>query len=429
MDRTPEAFVSARLVMVGVVAASLLAFYLAVARVFAARLALLASLGWLFELRFQARRICPEPLFSALLVLATACLARLPVARRPRLCSFLAGAFLGAAWLAKGSALLSLAAAVAWLLVRGGGRWRGRAAHAGLLLAGFALAGSPLLAWNAARHGDPVHNVNSAHVQWEDAWDFDLDRRSTATPATYVAKHDLPDAVGRLARGFARQKGVEWVYGFLALTLACALLGRLGPAPRRAWRGLAVATALAWLPAFAWYAPIVSSRRLLFPIFAVLIPPALDLLGGLLRPVGAGLARRFARLAPFAGPAASGAAGSMAVLAIVLAARHGNPYDERHVDEASLRAVAELSKPAYAGARVLAKPSRTLPPDWLLEGRVTFVSLPAAVPDEEVAAWAREHADYVLSNEGLRAHRPRFDPEALYAPVWRDGELVLLRTR
>jgi hypothetical protein len=62
---------------------------------------------------------------------------------------------------------------------------------------------------------------------------------------------------------------------------------------------------------FAWYAPIVSSRRLLFPIFPILLPPALEAireasarfpLGRALARVGARGARLVARVAwPFAG--------------------------------------------------------------------------------------------------------------------------------
>jgi hypothetical protein len=422
MERAPEAFVSARLVALAVTALVVVAFFLGVSRVYSPSLALLAAVGWAFELRFQARRICPEPLLSALLVLSVAVLASSQGSRRRGRAAFVAGALLGLAWCAKGSALLSVAAAAAWLLVA---RRRAGVRDAALLLSGFVVAASPLLVWNTTHYGGPLYNVNSTHVQWEDGWDFDLDRRSTATISTYFATHGVGDAAARLAGGFLRQRGVEWVYAFLAVWAldlwrrrrAARRSDAPAPAPspaRDAWRGLALANAVAWLPPFAWYAPIVSERRLLFPVFALLIPPALDALARAIPGVVARLSRVPVRVATAAAVAvAIGAAAGAAFLV----ASAGDPYGVRPVDDASLRVVEVLSRPEFAGSRVLAKPSRTIPPDWLLEGRVSFVSLPAAVPDADVAAWIPRHADLVLENDGLAAFRPGLADALRVRPV------------
>ena len=57
-------------------------------------------------------------------------------------------------------------------------------------------------------------------------------------------------------------------------------------------------------------------------------------------------------------------------------------------------------------SRVLVRPSRTVPADWLWAGPAAAVALPAAVPDDAVAAFLAREADAVLLNEGLLRHRP-----------------------
>lgn len=408
--RTPDFFVDARLIAVGLAALALVGFYLAVRRAFSPGLALLASLALWVEWRFQARRICPEPLLALLLVLAVAALAHLPSSPRPRRLALAAGVCLGLAWLAKGSAVLSLGVAVVWLAAT----LRRRALpHLALLGLAFVVVASPLLGWNLARGHWPLANASSDHVMWEDAWDQDLDKTSTATAGTWFASHSVADAVTRLGHGLVHQKAVEWPLGFLALLAVAALARRrapraprLGPpeteAPRRAWRTLALLTCLAWLPPMAWYEPVVQSRRFLFPVVAILLPAALDVLGGLVpRDV-----RSRVRLPAWAPRAALAVALAVSVAAVVLVVRHASPWEERHVGTASLALVEELRKPRYRGTVVLAKPSRTLPPDWLLEGQVTFLALPAAVRDAEVERWVTGRAHYVLRNADLERQRP-----------------------
>ncbi|HVG94930.1 MAG TPA: hypothetical protein VND21_10820, partial [Planctomycetota bacterium] len=363
-SRDPSFFGDARLVSVVLAAISLLAVHVAVSRAFSPALGLLTMLGVLLEFRLQARRLCPEPLFAALLVLAASTLSRAAASRRPVFATASAGALTGAAWLAKGSATLSLAAAALHVLFSGGRRGPLRV---GALLLGFVVLASPLLAWNVSQGRSPWFNVNSAHVMWEERWDVDLDRRSTATPRTWLAAHDPGDALARLADGLTRQRGVEWVYGFLAVLLASSLLTRAAarrgagahealhaadPA-RVAWRRLALWTAVCWLPAMAWYAPIVSSRRLLFPIFPVLLAPALDAIGNALRTLAPGTSRtvraatvRLARGAPIAALLLA------AVTAVLLVASPGRPT----VDPAFVEAGRRLAA-LPPGTPVLVRPS------------------------------------------------------------------------
>ena len=181
------------------------AIYRSASKVYSRALGLSALVLLLIELRLQGRRICPEPLVAGLLIAGVAVLARARGGGRPVRTTFAGGGVLGLAWLAKGSATLALAAAVAHVLTSG----EGRARRVGALLAGFALAASPLIAWNVSQGHGPLYNVNSAHVMWEDGWDGDLDKRSVATAATWWASHTAADGVGRLARGLVGQRGVE----------------------------------------------------------------------------------------------------------------------------------------------------------------------------------------------------------------------------
>jgi 4-amino-4-deoxy-L-arabinose transferase-like glycosyltransferase len=429
--RDPSYFVEARAVSVVLSGAAVALAGLATAAVFGRGVALLAVALALLEFRFHARRIAPEPLVAGLVVAGAMALAKGAGARRPLLLAFAAGVALGLAWLAKGTAILSLAAALLWLPFA---RGRPRARTAGALLLGFALAGSPLLLWNVARHGSPFHNANTSHVFWEDAWDADLDRRSTATAADWFARHDAGDAARRLADGATRQKGVEWPYAFLALAAAGALLRRRPGSPlrapedpaRRDARRLAVVSCLVWVPPFAWYAPIVASRRFLFPLVPLVLPPAIDLVRRAAGPAGA---RAVAAARRFAVSAAAPVVAAAAIVAVALVVRAGPPDPARHVPRGAVAAADALARLPRADdgrvPRVLAKPSRTAPPDWLVHGHATLVSLPSRLAAGERApsgpAWAR--ADAVLLSSGLLAQRR----EALAAIArWDDERGIVL---
>jgi hypothetical protein len=196
-------------------------------------------------------------------------------------------------------------------------------------------------------------------------------------------------------------------FGFLAVFLSAGAGGRRDAppdAPRRAWRGLAVATCLVWLPPIAWYHAIVDSRRLLFPVFAVLLPPALDALARLApaawaASAAARLVSGFGRRAawPFAAACLAGS--------VALAVAHGNPREERHVDDSTLAIARRLSRPEYGDAVVLAKPSRTVPPDWMVFRGATLLAIPRSVSDADAPAWIAERAGYVLVSPGLLANR------------------------
>jgi 4-amino-4-deoxy-L-arabinose transferase-like glycosyltransferase len=404
--REPSFFVRARLVTLALVAAGLLATWAATAGVFGGGLALFALAISLFEVRLQARRVCPEPILAALLVLAVAALARAPSAARPARGYLAAGALAGLAWLAKGSAILMLPVFALHLLVS---RRPGRVRSLLLVLAGFVVVASPLLVWNAATHGSPIHNANTAHVAWEDRWDEDLDDTSTATLSSWWAAHGLGDAISRLFGGLVRQRGIEWPAGFLLLSLLAWSTGRIPHIgvrpefPRFAdspseWHRIAVWTCLVWWPAFAWYAPIVSSRRLLFPIVPLLIPPALAMV--------AAFAPALARGVRVPRGVVVGAALLFAAGGGALAVRAGLPDPARHIPRHAARLAASLPLAKGETIRVLARPSRTIPPDWLFPAGYVLVGLPRSVADGDVAAWMSTHAELLLVSEGLSRNRP-----------------------
>jgi 4-amino-4-deoxy-L-arabinose transferase-like glycosyltransferase len=416
--RDPRFMVSARLVALAATAASLLLVYVAAARVFSRPLALLSAFLFLFELRFHARRIAPEPILAGLLALSTSVLVRPPGKSSEALGTAVGGALLGLAWLAKGTALLSVAAALLWLVFS---RGRRAVALGSALVAGFVAAAIPLLAFNAARYGSPLYNANTTHVMWEDGWDSELDRRTTATPGSWLERHDLGDAARRLATGLVRQKGVEWPYGFLLLVLFAALVNKRCQAPLvhasrdppREWRRLAVWSCLVWVPPLAWYVPIVASRRFLFALVPILLPPALDLVGRWLP------TRALDRARAVALRAALPLGAVLVVAGVALALAQPAPDPARHLVPGTVEAAAALPPRAHA----LAKPSRTAPPDWLVREDVRLHAIPAAVEPARALDWIRERFDVVLLSSGLLAQRR----EAL-APLarWDDAEGVVL---
>ena len=273
---------------------------------------------------------------------------------------------------------------------------------------GFVVVASPLLAWNLSEGHAPTFNVNSAHVMWEDAWDEGLDLRSTATASAWFAHHGPTDALARLARGLVAQRGVEWVYLFLGAVSLAAWAGRRARGraeaadPRRVWRLHALATAALWLPAFAWYAPVVASRRLLFPCFAVLLPPTLEALGRVLAALAPRGGQARDRLLDRAAGWTALAAGLVAVAALAwVLIRPASKF--RGVDSVAGAVARDLPTllPQNDRVRIWMRPSRTIPPDWLIDDRVVICGLPS----DATPALVRT-ADAILLNEGVLGHRP-----------------------
>ena len=77
----------------------------------------------------------------------------------------------------------------------------------------------------------------------------------------------------------------------------------------------------------------------------------------------------------------------------------GLPSSRRPIAAIWLEAADAMRRLCPRGSRVLVRPSRDYPPDWLLEGHVTYVELPAAVGDGEIFKWVRANADFALTSE------------------------------
>ncbi len=188
-----------------------------------------------------------------------------------------AGACLGLAFLAKGTAvLLALALGLAILWNRRRASWRALLP----LALGFLATGLPLLVRNQLRFGYAFHNVNSRHGFWLDRWEqfYDAEALAGASASTWFEHHGIADALSRLASGFVKQVAHAFEAtqviapgGFGAFLGALALLalavGVLRMGNRRERATLAFVLAL-WIASFAWYAQIASDRRFL----AVLVP-------------------------------------------------------------------------------------------------------------------------------------------------------------
>jgi hypothetical protein len=405
----------------------------AASRVFGRGVALLSALVLLPEWTFQVSRIRPEPIAAALIALAAERLARRAASRRPRLQVGLAGAVLGAAHLAKGSGPLTLAAAALYLATS---ERRRAVGHLLALFAGFVVVASPHLIDSTVRHGQPFFNANSAHVMWEERGEDQQWRWSEATPASWWEANGLRGSLARLAHGLLVVHHGFWLYAFLLACAIAALRRRArpspppDPAPARAWIGFAVATTLAWLPAFAWYVPIAIGRRYLFPVVALVVPALAHFL---LRALAARHPRRFeslslraSRVADALGRPVFGVSISLVLLGGLVAvhvreAAHPPasgplaPFDAATLDAASrLRAL--------DGARVLVGPAAAIPSPWLFYPHATDVYLPPGL-GPRTRSWISSHADYVLLNRDLLTRRR--DDLADLAHVGPDGGIVL----
>ncbi|MBL9088103.1 MAG: glycosyltransferase family 39 protein, partial [Planctomycetia bacterium] len=249
------------------------------------RVAVLATLLAGPEWTFEVSRVRPEPIVAFLVVALATALARASVSPRPGRLVAAAGLAAGLAHLGKGSGPLTVVAAVGFLVATR----RTRALPAVAVFVGaFLLAASPLLVANARAFGAPFHNANTAHMMWEAAGEDQQWRFSTATPATWWAAHGLSGTVARLLDGAARVTHGPLLYALLAAAAVGFATRRARPrgpsaavappSPVAAFAGVAVALALTWGPAFAWYVPIANSRRYLFPVVAVALPALVALL-------------------------------------------------------------------------------------------------------------------------------------------------------
>lgn len=182
-----------------------------------------------------------------------------------------------------------------------------------------------------------------------------------------------------------------------------------GREARRAFVRLAVATGVLWGLAMAWYAPVVASRRLLFPVFPILGTAAVIVACDRLRAAGGRAAAALRACGDLAVVAATPLAAIVVGVALFAAGPAVPAGPRATFDPASLEAVAAL-RALPAGSRVVVRPSRTAPPDWLFDDVVEPIGLPAAVRGDGLAAWLAANADAILVGDGLWRNRPDLAP-------------------
>jgi len=218
---------------------------------------------------------------------------------RPRGRWFLAGAASGLTWLAKGTGLLlvlaALPATLIWCIAPGRrvSALRTRARRClvavALFVVGFGATGWPLLVRNAVRFGNPLHNFNE-RVMWMDS--FDETRRAPAwdepdryTLAGYLHHHTAQDIIRRLAHGTWHQLrrmlgayaadrsfggAARWPTAFLSIVIVAS--GVVATVRRRGtWRNAYTLSLLVLSFAlFAWYSSITVSSRFMATLAPVL---------------------------------------------------------------------------------------------------------------------------------------------------------------
>jgi len=208
------------------------------------------------------------------------------------------GALLGLAWFTKGTGLVFLAGYLLWLTLSGllsawtrqqgdatsetrtgGLTWRSVVLPATCALVAFLVIGSPLIARNVHRFGNPFHNLNSLLLfadRYEDLPEM-VDRGLTTGAAAqeFWQAHSLADVVRREAGGLVWEAFIilrslgpaplddaRVLFGLpLALLAAAGMAVRREPAD-----GLLLIWGLISWGLFAWYVPIAAGERFVLPL-------------------------------------------------------------------------------------------------------------------------------------------------------------------
>lgn len=217
-----------------------------------------------------------------------------------------AGALLGLAWLTKGTGLVLFGAYVVWLMIAAwrasgdGSTMHTRSRAARLCMVGwpvviagsaFLLVGSPLIARNVQRFGNPFHNLNSLLLfadRYEDLPAMVERGLSTGDAAReYMQTHSAGDMVRREATGLAWEAFIivrslgpaplddaRVLFGLPVVLLAAAGMA----VRRRPADGLLLAWTTVSGVMFAWYVPIAAGERFILPLLAPLLVAASEVL-------------------------------------------------------------------------------------------------------------------------------------------------------
>ncbi|NNE09894.1 MAG: phospholipid carrier-dependent glycosyltransferase [Gemmatimonadetes bacterium] len=204
---------------------------------------------------------------------------------RTRAIDLATGAALAAAYMTKGTGIFLLPVIVAHLAVF----HRGQAVRSiALVVVGFAIVASPLLARNTIVYGNPVYNVNT-HVMWLDDWEtvfspaFQNSRGRTYSAARYFREHTSGEVRERIATGLDRQtrlvrrmftEPVLWRAGRAYLPLlALGFVAGVIVSWRR-WGLPALLLAGGFFVFFTWYSVITTHARFHLPVVPVVFMTA-----------------------------------------------------------------------------------------------------------------------------------------------------------
>jgi hypothetical protein len=332
----------------------------------------------------------------------------------------LGGTLAGLAQLTKGSGQLFAIAFLISLLLLHGPRVLARK---GLwaFIACYLVVTSVLMAYNYREYGNPLYNFNTTHAMWLDEWEdsYVASPEELPTLTSYWQSHSPGDIVTRAWEGLKAVRLVlilavipahSWYMrdflnsspGLVTLFVGAAGLGYLFRERLFLyWREnrerivLSLVLFVLFTVMIAWYAPVTPEPRLMLPLGPILYVFVAEVLCGLGRRIGAGLAEVDGRLVPIA------YAMFCIGLALWMLSISGeatekspsvDPFELDRLRNAGRdKVLAWLSEEAQDGGTVLHGPSHSLP-TWKYSDRFTFLPIPNRMTWEELSTYMEDHA-------------------------------------
>lgn len=350
-----------------------------------------------------------------------------------------AGLFAGAAYLTKASGqfLLITFAISALILLR---KKVLRDKRVWLFLAAYLALASILFAYNLRVYGNPLYNVNTAHVMWLEDWEeiWVANEESLPTMRTYLETHTLTEILTRQWHGIKSLKmlfvhalapaNAQGLYDFFQSEYSTAVI-LLAPLTAFALRKklyayyhankertiLTVVLLVVSSLTVAWYAKVVPAARFLLPLapficlwLAELVKAGLRYAVTMLGSLGevrlkamlpAGYVLLYASLGWWLCSSSVGATENA----------FKDPFErDRLVNSVQDRVLSWLAEGTEPGAVIAYGPSHSLPV-WKYWERLDFVRVPSNIGTwEELSAYlASNNAQYAIIDEEIIRRRPQ----------------------
>lgn len=204
---------------------------------------------------------------------------------RPIRLAAVAGAFCGLLWLTKGTGLLITAATVTAIAIANRSHVLRAVTCGAVIVATFLVVGSPLIARNLQRFGEPFYNVNTFLLFTDRFEDLEPLVESGRTSREIAAEYLAAESIWTLSERFV--SGLVWE-AFIGLRslgpaywgdarvlwgAAYLLLIPLGwgpPLTTSQRTALLLWVGLCW-PLFGWYVPIAAGDRFVAPLLPALL--------------------------------------------------------------------------------------------------------------------------------------------------------------